>query len=431
MLSEILQEDLLGLNIGDTSQRSRVTSSVVPSCPYLTRLCIFDQTVDRSVMQALSEAMQDDLLPSLSHLSFIKCKRIRLIKSKKKKGKSKKRVSPLGLSDIFKSSWPQLRYLNLCDTVLGKKDMAILSETSRMLPLPRLESLLLTVNSVLHANETLKLLWENPLNSLTSFCLDDPDCETFMQFTEAIVWNKFPNLKNLAILQKGSNTSIDPKYLRLKGLKFLRYLTLHKLILYYDDLKSLIKNINRKKLLSLDISQGPGVSQSLVLLLRYKYMSLSALILRDCGLYRQDLCSLAQANVEDRLPCLQYLDISHNFVELKWLFHNSCGWNKLLGLNVAEVYYNSECENNLSKIMPTSYLRSLEEFTFSKEYYKELGVRLEKLKMLRVHVYHAESLDAISHYVGEGLLPALSTVCIKFTKGKTGFRRLDQLPQPA
>ena len=179
----------------------------------------------------------------------------------------------------------------------------------------------------------------------------------------------------------------------------------------------------------MDISYGLGVSQSLASLLGYEFLSLSNLILSDCGLCCEDLQSLAQANLDNTLPCLLYLDISENVVELKWLFHNNCTWNNLRGLNVARVYYKAKYEDNLSKIIPDGCLPSLEEFSFSKEYYKKLGVKLMKLKMLQVHIYQAKSLRNISLEVEKRLLPALCTVCINFTQGETGFAGLDLLPQ--
>ena len=98
VLSALLHKNLSGLSIGH-SQRSWVISSVVPFCPSLTHLCIMNQTIDRSVVQALSKAVQDDRLPSLSHLSLINCKRTPYRNSSN---------PPLGLSAIFKSKWPQI-----------------------------------------------------------------------------------------------------------------------------------------------------------------------------------------------------------------------------------------------------------------------------------------------------------------------------------
>ena len=100
--------------------------------------------------------------------------------------------------------------------------------------------------------------------------------------------------------------------------------------------------------------------------------------------------------------------ISENVVELKWLFHNNCTWNNLRGLNVARVYYNAKYEDNLSKIIPDECLPSLEEFSFSKEYYKKLGVKLMKLKMLQVHIYQAKSLRNISLEVEKRLIASSS-----------------------
>ena len=75
----------------------------------------------------------------------------------------------------------------------------------------------------------------------------------------------------------------------------------------------------------MDISHSSHVTGNLFILLLHSFPSLNSLALSDCGLNSQDLCSLAQGSVEGRLPKLKHLDISQNWIskELVQLLHHS------------------------------------------------------------------------------------------------------------
>ena len=101
------------------------------------------------------------------------------------------------------------------------------------------------------------------------------------------------------------------------------------------------------------------------MLLRYSFPSLNSLILSSCGLNSQDLCSLAQASVEGRLPKLTHLDISKSpDVNLNSLFSDSRTWNQLLSF----IVLGSEPPSRIdffSQRAETDCLRSLQELSFS------------------------------------------------------------------
>ena len=71
-------------------------------------------------------------------------------------------------------------------------------------------------------------------------------------------------------------------------------------------------------------------------LLDKSFLSLNSLIPSDCGLNSEDLCSLAQACVEGRLPQLKHLDTSGNpGIDLKDLFLHNGNGHQLEKLKVA------------------------------------------------------------------------------------------------
>ena len=61
----------------------------------------------------------------------------------------------------------------------------------------------------------------------------------------------------------------------------------------------------------------------LPVLLRHRFPSLETLVLRDCGLNSDDMCSLTEAREKGRLPKLKRLDLSENWM----LDHEK--WNEI------------------------------------------------------------------------------------------------------
>ena len=67
-------------------------------------------------------------------------------------------------------------------------------------------------------------------------------------------------------------------------------------------------------LITLDMTDNPGVSGCLSVLMRHYFPKLNILILRQCGLISSDMSSLAQAINCGRLPELRHLDLSLNTI---------------------------------------------------------------------------------------------------------------------
>ena len=256
------------------------------------------------------------------------------------------RPSPVSLSKLFEPTWPQLRHLNLYGTFLGKDNLKALSAGFRKEHprLPNLESLVLSVVYIFNAETSMNVLWKRPLKNITKFILDDPDKAIFEQFSNALRESRLPKLNHLTILLRNLNESIKLKRLQGKRFKLVRHLALHRFVLDLEDLEHKVK---RKTLLKLDISYSSGVTGSLSLLLENTFSALKSLILCSCGLNSTDFYSLAKANVEDRIPDLKHLDVSHNHTELRELFSIDCTWDQLLSLNIVGVYF-QEAKNNKS-----------------------------------------------------------------------------------
>ena len=79
-----------------------------------------------------------------------------------------------------------------------------------------------------------------------------------------------------------------------------------------------------------------GITGNVSCLLHTCSISLSSLILHDCGLNSQDLKSLAHANVEGKLPKLRHLDVSENQgYDFRDLFAHGSEWHKLVSLSIS------------------------------------------------------------------------------------------------
>ena len=98
----------------------------------------------------------------------------------------------------------------------------------------------------------------------------------------------------------------------------------------------LSQKVTEWNLCKLDISHSSGTTGSLSCLLQHRLLSLSSLILHDCGLSSQDLKSLALANIESRLPELKHLDVSENpESDFRDLFAHDSKWDGLSTLSIS------------------------------------------------------------------------------------------------
>ena len=95
----------------------------------------------------------------------------------------------------------------------------------------------------------------------------------------------------------------------------------------------------------LDISHSSSISGALSTLLCHSLPSLETLILSGCGLNSDDLSSLAQADMEGRLPELRHLDLSDNeAIRGQWrhFFSFRQRWSHLWSLNIKQNVYTEQ-----------------------------------------------------------------------------------------
>ena len=301
----------------------------------LTHLSFANQNMNQSALEALRTAVSKNLI----HLGFSNCKYL--------DGK---------LPSLFKTTWPKLSHLNLLCTKLDSADSGALFEEKRGM-LPNLKSLMLSDYGI-HTPSRTSFLFDEPCLNLVSLFLVCPG-EDSLRIVYAINEGLMPNLTNLGVSRGEQNLVHEKKSPDVDLCK----MSLESLTLRYFVSKpscQVLKTIGKLflvRLQKLDIShfrikeQRPfmdrikglrptlqGLKGNLYVLLRHSFLSLNSLILSDCWLNIQDLCTLAQASVEDRLPKLTHLDISHNnsicFVNM---FQGSCKWNKLSKLNITSI----------------------------------------------------------------------------------------------
>ena len=134
--------------------------------------------------------------------------------------------------------------------------------------------------------------------------------------------------------------------------------------------------------------------------MRHNFPDLNTLILSDCDLRSQDLCSLAQASVKDRLPKLKHLNISHNRQiagNSQMLFDNDCKWNLLTHLDVEQL----ETEDVDSDFQDLGFLTSKVGFG-----------SLPSLQNLRVSLY-GDNQEMFSNRVSWKELRRLNLACVE------------------
>ena len=275
------------------------------------------------------------------------------------------------------------------------------------------------------------ILCEEPCLNLTSLYLDLPQVDSCCTI-DAINKGLTPNLNSLVIERRNAWSKA---YLNTTSI-------------------SLIKCTQLKKL---NIRESLGITGNLSALLRHTFPSLNSLILRRCGLNSQDLCSLAQASVEGRIPQLRDLDISENRdICLDDMFQASCIWNQLLRLNITGIYRFTKqnitgisFSEQLRKAMSSDVFNSLQEVSISDDQIssyklqnlqkislsKDLLVKLPK-RLVKVGV---PNLDTVwdRYRCQEDLCkePALYTllekkICVRDYRGSivTSSRQLNVLP---
>ena len=309
-----LLSDLNCTNIKGIHVKKRYTESFVnepkalPLFAYLKHLTFTFIDFQTHEIMSLSEASRVGNLPCLTHLNFEEC-------------------APRGnLSLLFSSPWPQLKHLGFHECFLFIQDFNIIGNM-RDNRFPNLLSLSITDEFLV------KRKLDERLTTLQS-----------VHLAEGGMSEKVP---------------ITPTCLPV----YPESLTLRNCV---GSLQILADYLFRKNLKYLDISFNTGIKGTLSVLVCDIFPSLVTLILCSCCLDSQDLSSLAEANVERRLPKLAHLDISSNALDtteyVNSLFAFSCKWNQLLSLNIMNTKFSSD---ELHKRIQSGCLSSLQELRLS------------------------------------------------------------------
>ena len=274
----------------------------IPSCLFLTELSFDRLLTDDGVLVGLSKAVKEGKLPQLARLIFIGCGAL--------SGR---------LPMLFSNKWETLNHLEFTRCELNKTDIEYLAgHENRICP------------------------------NLTSLTLE-LDEESIRCATAQDVFKKcWPKLTQLNLGRSGVGRStldlLHEDDFKALNIPTLTYLKLHRFVNSPKSLNIAVMSAKSPILQVLDLSHSLRISGKLFILTCRTFPSLAHLVVSDCGLNSQDLCSLAQVNIKGRLPELKHLDISHNnelHGQLQYLFSSGEKWQKLLSLRYSFPSLNS------------------------------------------------------------------------------------------
>ena len=335
-LTDCMHSSIRTLGLYDTTEHPLVLNVLkeMPMCPFVTELPLVNVVFNEGVLTTLASAVDEGLLPSLSHLTFATCW-----------------LSLTGkLSKLFKSAWPTLTHLCLNGCILSKDDIETLTHCLSALEgrkLPQLTAMILDVIDLERKGSLtppLKTMFQEAFQNIREFGIHHAHNDDFQNIIAAANQDKLPDLTHLFVsvekhpIERPTNTNISERKVQsefkvpsLTSLTMLRFSfsTLH--------LDAIAKSSNQSQVNYIDVSGSSGISGNLSLLLSYSLDSLKDLLLSNCGLDGDDLRNLAQANAEDKLPQLKFLDVSDNpktVGKLHCLFSHGQKWENLLNLNV-------------------------------------------------------------------------------------------------
>ena len=400
-LSNLLHEDLYKVHLLSSTPTYVTMKQNSKRCPHLSHLSIVGRVkLDTSVFRKLNQAVHSPNLPRLSHLSLA--------------GASF--VNSQGNFRIL-SRWPFVRYLNLFGCQVSDSDIQVLS-------------LLKTTSLVISGDRSLNLLHilENDTRTssrsgsmetpMSSFGLGIYDLTRKGCF-EVLDQRKLSHLTelNLSLAQQENYFLTDLKPQFIPQLEILR---LERFITSLDDLKHLSEIVTSWRLRVLDISHSSGISRHLSVLMKRRFWLLHTLVLSDCGLHSEDLSSLTEAKINDRLSNLGHLDISHNTDDLDCLFNFECVWEKLVYLNVRNDFGLKDYIHYLEHYVRLGCLCSIQTLRF----YVDAATKFQPGKR-RTHWPSLTTLEIVSTlndvehaltYAGDTIatncFPALRTVCV-------------------
>ena len=416
-LCDFLKGNIRKVHISGDSSLSQYLAAKenINVCPFLIQLSLENMSLDSNVAVVLSRAVKDGSLPLLYDLNVNNC------------GTALKGKLPI----LFESQWPALTHLNLKGCYLDETDLhtlvlCVVDPEHGMIP--RLTSLALDFgNPSRHEerhkfNSTACSMFQFPFMNIKTLHLHNICNDIYKHVLVGLNGGNLPQLVKLCIsLDKHLNFSSRDSYpIQVPALTDLR---LHRLAFSPELLTVVSKGATSSQLHKLDISHSSGITGNLSVLLCDSFPSLNSLILSNCGLNSQDLCSLAQASVESRLPQLIDLDISVNkdlVGQLNCLFEKHCNWGTLANLNITkvEIRLKDDCQLLASKIA-SGCLRSLKILKISScaedSLFSRITVPMNHLERIETFCHPRniwKILESVSVASEGEFLPALDTIVI-------------------
>ena len=340
-ITAIVSKYVKELQLGGVKDKcTLIAAGEFPSCPTLTHLTLSSFQIDSSASLALKKAVQCGKLPKLRSINLLGC-------------------------TLWDSNWPEISEFcfqakrlpgaslapSLPQRVL-KSVSSSNNDTEIKKQLKLFTALKLFETDPGHIKDLIAVLRQGQLSNLR---------ELYMSFSEH---KRRPGLfldtsRELALDMTMSDSFVrefDPSHAPL-----LEKLTLKRFITSADQLSVLSRKLTRLRLHYLDITEGRSMTGSLSSLFPFRFPILHSLVLRDCGLNSEDFRSLAQSNVQGKLPRLKHLYVSMNEkVDISQsLFSHSVKWNQLLTLstddtNVFNIGLDKLCSLRELKIPITS-----------------------------------------------------------------------------
>ena len=363
-----------------------ITKLRILHCQHLTHLTFEHVNLHDSTIAALSRAVEDGRLPSVSHLSMQECDGIRV-----------------NISSLFRSQWPKLVSLNLYRVRFSIEGFEGLIRTLALGDsLPKITSLVISI----YEPSMITHLFKQKSLFLSGIFLDFPGSFT-VRGMGFITQNNFPHFSTLQFAEL------------LEGLvpfSNLTGLSLHGFNVEPIRLFRSIAN-NKTTLSHVELCWSKSLRDNLSVLLSDNFPSLRSLILKSNNLSSDDLRSLAEAFADGKLPKLNKLDLSYNGMspkQFKCLFCSQCKWEQLQILYIYDTFISSE-KDIIDDFLLPGYFPSLRELGVTNIMEQKHRKTWPKLVTLGVSKH---SLENTAKAVDEGLLPNLSELYI-FEDGTT------------
>ena len=365
-MSKVLKGNISGLhfqrNLGGNFLL--YTNQDIEACVHLSHLTLASG-VSKTLLLALSKAVKNGHLPSLSHLSFAGCGDV--IKGK--------------LCFLFNCTWLALTDLDLTECNLNVQDIKSICAKSDGEPAERLPNLTALALSPEHLEfgkdpalhkEYMELFigaW-NRLTSLkllnSNYLKGENPC--ISAWHNALQGGNVSNLVRLDML----NITLE----NLEGLPNLHSLTVNCGGWYHLgtlDLERFAEQVQLTNLRHLDLSNS-SLARTLQLLMYHSFPLLRSLVLSHCGLDDQAVHVLAQASTEGRFPKLRHMDLSMNKFGINSIFQFNSKWTLIESLAVdGDIFSWETVFQNLVAKLHSGYLHSLQmlHLSFVNPFYSE------------------------------------------------------------